>query len=482
MNKIPWPRITWALWVILIFTLPFTTFPLVMKLTGTSSVAPASLLPMIPLVIIVLPGLIIRRIVLPIHVKTVLLFFLFALLTILMAFLRPIPDYKQQSFTGAALEGTVTLIVGLFFYLAAVSIPNTNEKINRSLRLVNWTGLAIISWSILQVSLRVVFPGVSQSLIQIQELFSPTRLLANRMVGFASEPSWLAHMLNLVFLAYWLAATYTGNSAHTFRIWKFSIENILLGLGIIVLVGTLSRGGLVSFFLVLGLVFVLLNVRLISWIVTKVPGRKKVLLTAVISLGLLVAYLSLILAGLWGLSKVDPRMEKVFVFSKNEPNPIVQYAEDLQFGERVIYWQTGWNIFNDHTISGVGVGFSGFYFPQYLPDAGWGLTETRRLLYRNEGLLNIKNLWVRLLAETGIVGFALFTGFLVIFGITSLDMLRNGKGMRKTLGYMGIFTLTALIFEEFSVDSFALPYLWFSMGLVTAAWRWYTPAIGVMNG
>jgi len=33
---------------------------------------------------------------------------------------------------------------------------------------------------------------------------------------------------------------------------------------------------------------------------------------------------------------------------------------------------------------GVGVGFSVFYFPQYLPDSGWGLSEVRQLLYRSE--------------------------------------------------------------------------------------------------
>jgi len=171
-------------------------------------------------------------------------------------------------------------------------------------------------------------------------------------------------------------------------------------------------------------------------------------------------------------------MKTVFVFSTGQPDALLEYAEDLQFGERVVYWQTGWNIFNDHPLIGVGVGVSGFYFPQYLPDAGWGLTEARKLLYRNSGLLNIKNLWSRLLAETGIIGFSLFISFLVLFGVTSVEMIRKGIGMRKTLGYMGVFFLVALIAEELSVDSFALPYMWFSMGLVTSAWRWYTPFEG----
>jgi hypothetical protein len=37
------------------------------------------------------------------------------------------------------------------------------------------------------------------------------------------------------------------------------------------------------------------------------------------------------------------------------------------------------------------------------------------------------------------------------------------------LALMGKLAIIALIFEGFSVDSFALPYLWFGLGLVTAA-------------
>ena len=471
-----WDKITWLLWSLCVIALPFSTLPLVMRLTGSSSVAPGSLLFLIPLVIFMLPVLIKHHLPLPFHVKLVLLFFLFALLTISLAFLRQVPDYKDQSILSAGLEGVVTLGVGLLFYLVSVFMPRSHEKIEKTLRLLNWTGLILVLWSILQVTLEPIYPAGKPVLNEIQKFFSPTRLIENRMLGFASEPSWLAHMLNLVFLAYWLGATYSGTSAHRWRFWKFSFENLLLGLGVIVLVGTLSRGGLLAFLIVFSLIFIMLNIRLIRWLVRKTSGTRRHILTAGVTFTLVLLYLGLIIAGLWGLSKVDPRMENVFQFSRSETNPLLKYADELQFGERVIYWQTGWNIFNDHPISGVGVGFSGFYFPQSLPDSGWGLSEVRQLLYRSEGLLNIKNLWVRLLAETGIIGFSLFLTFLALFGVMAIDMIHNGKGLRKALGFTGIFMLAALIAEEFSVDSFALPYLWFTLGLVTAAWRWYTPS------
>ncbi len=478
MNLKTWSRITWILWLLLIVALPVTTFPVVMKLTKSSSVAPASLLMLVPLVILVVPGIFLKRSPLPIHVKPVLLFFLYALITILLAFLRSIPDFKDQTLTGAAVEGAATLVLGLMFYIVSVSVPDTPGKIDSTLRWINWTGLVLVAWSILQMAVQSLLPSLFPSFELIQSFFSPNRILQDRMLGFAAEPSWLAHMLNLVFLAYWLAASFNGSSVHKWRLGKVTFENILLVLGVIVVVGSLSRGGLLAFVLVVFLIFILLNIRLIRWLVNRFPGRKRVLLTMSVSVGLIFAYLGLLLAGLWGLSKVDPRMKTVFVFSTGQPDALLEYAEDLQFGERVVYWQTGWNIFNDHPLIGVGVGVSGFYFPQYLPDAGWGLTEARKLLYRNSGLLNIKNLWSRLLAETGIIGFSLFISFLVLFGVTSVEMIRKGIGMRKTLGYMGVFFLVALIAEELSVDSFALPYMWFSMGLVTSAWRWYTPFEG----
>jgi O-antigen ligase len=475
-------KLTWLFWVMLVIVLPITTFPLVMKLTGSSSVAPASLLILLPLVVIAVPLAVAQKNRQPVQLKAVLVFFIFAIATIAMAFLRPLPDYKDQSLVRAALEGVVTLILGLFFYLVAVLIPNKPGRIDTTLRILNWSGLGLVLVSILQVATSQYLPAVFNQLEIFRPFFSPTRILTDRMLGFASEPSWLAHMLNLVYLAYWLAAVYTRKSVHRFKLGVFIFEDLLLALGVLTLVGSLSRGGLMAFMMVIGFIFLLLNFRLITWIVRKYTDRGKVLTTAGVSLVLLIVYLGLIISALWGFSRIDPRMEEVFQFSKDKPNPLLAYADNLQFGERVIYWQTGWNIFNDHPVIGVGVGLSGFYFPQYLPDVGWELVESRKLLYQYAGLMNIKNLWSRLLAETGIVGFALFVNFLVLFGFTSSQMVRRGVGRRRTLGFMGLFMLVALIAEELSVDSFALPYLWFTMGLVTAAWKWYDPAPGEVHG
>jgi len=84
-------------------------------------------------------------------------------------------------------------------------------------------------------------------------------------------------------------------------------------------------------------------------------------------------------------------------------------------------------------------------------------------------LLNLKNLWVRLLAETGIVGFSVFVSWLFTLVLTGVNFLKNNKKIISTLTLAGLFTIVALLAEGFSVDSFALPYFWVSLGLMTSA-------------
>jgi O-antigen ligase len=125
-----------------------------------------------------------------------------------------------------------------------------------------------------------------------------------------------------------------------------------------------------------------------------------------------------------------------------------------------------------YPIFGVGVGNAGFYFQKLLPDEAWQLTEVRSLVYHSSNLINIKSLWVRLLAETGVVGFAFFVVFLLAGLYTAKVLIASKNKARQTIGWMGICMLLAFLIEGFSVDSFALPYYWFTLGLVAAAWRW----------
>lgn len=460
----------WASWLILVFVFPFTSLPTISKIVHTSSVAPASLVFAIVLLLVWLPGFIKNRGTFPPQLRILLYFVAAALITTFLAFFREVPAYKENSLLAAVFEGIVTLGIGVVFYLLTAGLPQDEEKLKSTLRALNLGGALMLVWALLQLYFTFHNGRYPQWLYQTQIHLSTTRLFNFRATGFASEPSWLAHQLNMVYLPYWLAASLRNFSVHKYRLFgKISAENIFLISGLVILVGTFSRVGIAAFVMVIAFLFLRANRAIIRRISLKWQiSARKVLFSILLTGAFILAYAGLLTGGLFVLSKVDKRMATVF--DLNGVSGLVDYAESLQFGERLIYWQTGWNIYDSHPLIGVGLGTAGFYFPQEMPDSGWQLTETRRLIYNSTGLLNIKNLWVRILAETGIVGFSLFLLFLIVEGITSWKLTNSKSPVIETVGWMGIFMLIAFPLEGFSVDTFALPFYWFTLGLISAGW------------
>jgi hypothetical protein len=227
--------------------------------------------------------------------------------------------------------------------------------------------------------------------------------------------------------------------------------------------------GVAAFILVLLLVALVLHGRVVDWLMGYLnkKGGRHISRRAVSGL-LILAYFLVIIAVVVAFTRIDPRMANLFSFSFNQDDSLLRFFNELKFGDRVIYWLTGWNIFNAYPFLGVGLGNAGYYFPKYLPAYGWSLVEVENLLNRTTILLNIKSLWLRLLAETGMVGFSLFLGWLVSLLPTLIKKIRSQCSSVSVFGWMGIFVLVALILEGFSIDSFAMPYWWISLGLAVS--------------
>jgi hypothetical protein len=120
------------------------------------------------------------------------------------------------------------------------------------------------------------------------------------------------------------------------------------------------------------------------------------------------------------------------------------------------------------------LGNAGFYFPDKMPSFGWELVEINNMFYRWPALPNIKSLWVRIPAETGLVGFGLFLGWFYLLwqsarlARSSADPGDKDHPLLNTLGWAGSFAWIAFLIEGFSIDSLALPYFWFAMALISA--------------
>jgi O-antigen ligase len=399
--------------------------------------------------------------------------------TLLASFIE-IPPFKGFSPLTSSIKALLTLAIGLCFYLVAATWPVTAKRLETTLRIINWTGLAIILWSLTQAAAWEYYNRYPQWMRDINDLVTIGPLIRARVSGFTLEPSWLAHQLNLLYLPLWLAAAARRHSVHRFRLWIFTYEDLLLAGGAIALFLTLSRVGLVAFFVMVSVILLRFTLQFADWLKTRLGASRRFpaafrsawqrsgLAIVLTCIGLVYA------AGLFGMAlgvqRIDPRMKTMFQLDLADDNSLLRYATRLTFASRLVYWQAGWNVFEERPFLGVGLGSSGFYFPQTLSQYAWTQYEVRDLVYRSDVLLNIKSLWVRLLAETGVVGFAFFVSWLYLLWRTARTLMHTRWRTGQRLAFAGQLIVVAFLLEGFSLDTFALPYLWVSLGLVTAAY------------
>jgi hypothetical protein len=156
------------------------------------------------------------------------------------------------------------------------------------------------------------------------------------------------------------------------------------------------------------------------------------------------------------------------VLSLNETSLLLM-ANRMAFLERAIYWFVGLHVFNQFPWLGVGLGNTGFFFLEKVPNIGWSSYEILQILYEQVFLPNTKSLFIRLLAETGLVGFSVFMLFLFNLWRSARLLYKSFPPILRLVALMGQFCLLAFIGEGFSIDSFAMPYLWVFTGLISAA-------------
>jgi hypothetical protein len=473
-------------WAAVFILLPITSLPLLSRLAGGTSVAPAAFLPLAWLIMAWFIPCLLGKGTIPRSSIPFLLFASIAIIASSAAFFLNTPPFKDTNVLNEEISAILTLLIGASFYLVTAGwFSQSQYRLTFVLKWINISGLLVILWALVQAIYIFQFKSHYPSLLQaFQQLVSTRPLFRGRITSFAFEPSWLAHQMNLLYLPFWLGATISGTSAHRFRLWKISLENILLLVGAVIVL-LASRVGTLAILLVLALLGLYANYllarRVLAWSKTQFvrfsPAVKKTIrvLLPILLLVVFIGIYVLAAVGLvFGLSHIDTRLARFFLPQSLKQwlnllkNPYILFNY-LQFAERYVYWVGGWNIFNLHPILGVGLGNAGFYFQRQLPAYSWSLPEVMDSYYRSAGLPNIKSLWVRLLAETGIVGFSAFITWLFVLFRLSWFIRLSKNPLFRMIGWSGLFVLVAFLIEGFSTDTFALPYLWVSLGIVSAA-------------
>lgn len=138
-------------------------------------------------------------------------------------------------------------------------------------------------------------------------------------------------------------------------------------------------------------------------------------------------------------------------------NTIDDFTKYQSNTERILIWQSAWNMFKDHPILGVGLGqYTVNYQQKYiLPQA------------KEPNLGHAHNNFMQMLAENGIVGFA---GFIVMFGYIILKNSIEWIKTKNVYALMIIVSTVCLIlqgFTEYNVgNSAVIKMYWLILGLL----------------
>jgi O-antigen ligase len=148
---------------------------------------------------------------------------------------------------------------------------------------------------------------------------------------------------------------------------------------------------------------------------------------------------------------------------------IEEFIIENSAGARAAYTFGALGAYKESPIAGVGLGASGFYIYEHLPD--WSMTTVpeiaRQLSPANRLYPNPKNMYVRLLAETGLIGFILFIAFLFSVLGDALKFLQSKTSFARYLGIAGLFSWIAIALYNATQDSFATPNIWINFGILT---------------
>ena len=471
-----------VLWALFLTSLPITSFPFFPRqIGGGTLVRPLAVYPLLGLLILVTIPRLIRE---PLS-KTILAllpFILLSLVSALLASTRGIEPSQGVSVWERMVRAFATLGLGSAIYFTVVLFPQTLEDLRNSLRWLYGGFVLALFWGSLQAIYVLNFSTKWFDLLsKAQSYLSIRRLFVNRVSGLTYEPNWFADQIGFLLLPWLLASVMSGFSVFKWRWYKITVEWILLVWALAVLALTFSRAGL---FLMLVLIF--LSVVFFWRQRPKPAGKKRTFLKTLLTSSLLGMGLMGLLVGLiFVASSKNAFFGRLWNYWQRKPSEgyleyIGGYFEYLGFGARFTYWEAAYNTYQANPLLGVGLGNYAFYFNEMLPDKPLASTpEVLRLVVPEVGrnrLVTPKNFYLRLLAETGLLGAAAFAAFVMAVMGCALYLWFSQDLKAKFWAMAGLLGIAAFLIDSFSFDSFAIPNMWVVFGLITsAAWVvWHT--------
>ncbi len=461
------------LWGLVLLSIPVTSFRYFPFLGDGTFVRPLAAYPLALLYFVFLIQLLRGEFSFPKHGAFTLLlaFFLIVLLAIAAgALTSPVP-VRGNTYWRRALRSSITLGIGLAFFFAAYLMTRDMDDLRYSLRWL-YAGMALtLVWGGIQ-AIAFYTPLLTKGTVSSwQRLFSIRGVPKLRRVsGLAFEPSWLAGELAMLYFP-WLAASILSKQYATSKKW---IEWILLFGGLVLLVLTYSRGGLLIVAVAAFLTLLIAGRKRIrdawKWFIQRPSAEKKGR-----NIALRAGIVLLVVTFLFGSAVFLSKQKYVSRLWEVSADSLPEYFIKTSTGGRITYTWASASIFLDHPWLGTGLGCSGLRIYDNLPD--WSLTHVPeiaiQLTPKSKNYPNPKDMYARLLAETGLIGTVIFLAFfLFIFG-EALRLLQSKE--YAIVGIAGIFSWISVMMFFLMQDSFAKPEIWLTLAIVLRISRKLSP-------
>lgn len=451
------------LWGAALFTLPVTSFRYFPGMGEGTLVRPLAFYPIALLGLLLLFQLRRGKTTVPqARVWTPLIVFVLFMLAASTygALLNPIP-LRGQDYFGRVIRAWVTVGIGLSFFVSAVWMNRSEEDLRFTMRWLLAGFVMDVLWSGVQ-ALAFYTPFLEKvTVTHWQRAFSMRELVrSNRVSGMAYEPAWLAGQISTIYLPWLAAALLTRIRVTRFKWYEVS----LLGFACLLLLATFSRGGLFTALAALALTLLFAGRSEIragwNWLMAGFQRGQDLL----VRLGIIVLFLgALIGAGLF----LSQKGYVTRLFNSNAES-LEEFIIENSAGARAAYTFGALGAYEESPWLGVGLGASGFYIYGHLPD--WSLTTVpeiaRQLDPENNLYPNPKNMYARLLAETGLIGFFLFVAFQFSILGDVLSALQNKSALMRYVGIAGLFSWFAIAIYNATQDSFATPNIWINLGIL----------------
>ncbi|MBV9570693.1 MAG: hypothetical protein JO056_05585 [Alphaproteobacteria bacterium] len=459
-----------ALWIALLLLVPISSSPLLPFGQGTL-VRPLAVVPAVLLVLMAALRIVVLGQMPALKRGGFLLLCLFGFYVLFsgLAEIAFLPDraFKGQTPLGSFLRAVATLDVGIVFYTVARLQLRTPADAKAALRYLFIGMTASIALAVVQVFAMTQHGQMLRDVQAITDIFAVHYDgLVSRAQGMTFEPSWLATQIIVLLLPALLAASLSGQALFNAR--SRTATWLLLFAGFAVaLAGLLSSGS--RFGLGCAAAMLVISGFLALWR-GRVIALGAFLLVLLVGVGALLA-MSTFRAGAGATYVLGPviYLTQSAELPRDQSEMATDVADALALGGRISAAQAALGMWRDNPLFGLSLGNSYRYFGKYAPD--WAFQTQLFTQGAREGIGwldtfspekgNAKNLVLRLLSETGLVGFFLFFLFIV-------KQIFAGKTDDDFHRYFRLSTLLALGFAFLNQDSLADPVLWIPIALCFA--------------